>query len=552
MQYRLASWFSVGTVSLFLGLAYFLWHGMYGFSDTDQGFILGLSWRIYNGEIPYLDFIYVRPPLTLYLHTLSHYFPSPILVDRLLFYVMISVSVWVCTRTIQDFFDFQPIGISPAIFAAMAFICSAHNFPPMAWHTVDGIFWSSLGLYAIGRAKQAHWTTSFIGLFFLLLAALSKQAFYPMLPAGMLLSGILHGWRHGLYASLSILIGIGLLFLSLWMFLPDYLSSFLLQTTSSSSLADLWEKGILSYGKALVFIAIPFWIGWRIQNRWIFPKPWNNLPGFLSWGLFFGLIGLNLYRVLSTSTYAEPGFGFSQSFFLIAMWMGIKGSWVNTKANAMLLAQLAVAWCVSISWGYNIPMLYFTPMLFAFLFILYDQFDFRVPRYFFGVVAILLLWAYSFINHYHYRDGVRPALTHYLSTPFPALTGIYTSPANAEKLEELKMHTTGKEDSYTVLPGMPVAHYLTQSRNPLAADWTHDGESLFSIYSDLLLMQLIENTNLVLVEKDQMERIMMEGKFGSSLTRHVIDHAILIEEGKYFDMYTFSEAYIQKNLAQNQ
>ncbi|MEM7509376.1 MAG: hypothetical protein AAF388_00505 [Bacteroidota bacterium] len=551
MQFRLASWFSVGTVSLFLGLAYFFWHGRYGFSDTDQGFILALSWRIMNGEIPYLDFIYVRPPLTLYLHTLSQYLPSPILFDRLLFYLMISVSVWVCTRTLQDFFDFQPIGISPANFAAIAFICSAHNFPPMAWHTVDGIFWASLGLYALGRAQKEQWTTSFLGLFLLLLAALSKQAFYPMLPAGMVLCWLLHGWRHALYASAAIFAGITLLILSIWTFFPDYYSAFLLQTTESSSLADLWEKGFLSYSKALVFIAIPFWLGWRIQNRWIFPKPWDNLPGFLSWGLFLGLIGLHLYKVLSTGEYASPGFGFSQAFFLIALWMGIKGSWINTRANAMLLAQLAISWCVSVSWGYNMPMLYFTPMLFAFMFILYDQFDFRVPRYFFGIMAVLILWAFSFTNHYHYRDGVRPELTHDLSEPFPVLGGIYTSEENGAKLAELKRLIKGNEASYTVLPGMPIAHYLSQTRNPLDADWTHDGETLFEIYGERLLTQLIEETEVILIEKDQLTRVMREDKFGSSLTREVLRSAELIESGEFFDLYSFNQNFMQKKLARN-
>ena len=41
-----------------------------GLDTEDGGFILGLSWRILSGDVPYRDFFYVRPPISLYLHGL--------------------------------------------------------------------------------------------------------------------------------------------------------------------------------------------------------------------------------------------------------------------------------------------------------------------------------------------------------------------------------------------------------------------------------------------------------------------------------------------------
>ena len=32
----------------------------YGHSGTDQGFIMGLAWRITEGELTYVDFIHIR------------------------------------------------------------------------------------------------------------------------------------------------------------------------------------------------------------------------------------------------------------------------------------------------------------------------------------------------------------------------------------------------------------------------------------------------------------------------------------------------------------
>ena len=40
----------------------------YGYSGVDEGFITALVWRVLNGELPYVDFIYVRPPGTPLLH----------------------------------------------------------------------------------------------------------------------------------------------------------------------------------------------------------------------------------------------------------------------------------------------------------------------------------------------------------------------------------------------------------------------------------------------------------------------------------------------------
>ena len=58
---------------LFLALPvlYFILFGRHGLDETDQGFITGLSHRILLGEVPYIDFLYVRPPGSPLLHTLE-------------------------------------------------------------------------------------------------------------------------------------------------------------------------------------------------------------------------------------------------------------------------------------------------------------------------------------------------------------------------------------------------------------------------------------------------------------------------------------------------
>ena len=69
-------------------LYFFIYGGFwvrYGFDTDDGGFILALSKRIIDGELPYKDFIYIRPPLTIYIHALSFLFGDyTFYADRLL------------------------------------------------------------------------------------------------------------------------------------------------------------------------------------------------------------------------------------------------------------------------------------------------------------------------------------------------------------------------------------------------------------------------------------------------------------------------------------
>ena len=65
-------------VALFTGLALalFLLNGWNAYHPTDDGFILAYSWRVGHGEVPYRDFLYVRMPLTPYLHSLALLLPD--------------------------------------------------------------------------------------------------------------------------------------------------------------------------------------------------------------------------------------------------------------------------------------------------------------------------------------------------------------------------------------------------------------------------------------------------------------------------------------------
>lgn len=539
MKFRLDDWVSVGTMCLIMALLYLAAFGKYGYSDTDHGFIQGLSWRILQGQIPYIDFIYVRPPLSLYLHMPPLLLPHPVWAERLIFYLFMAVTVWVSTRTIQIHFDFQAIGLSPSIFAIIAFIISVHNFPPEPWHTIDGILFASIGTYSIVVGKPSF--KSFIGLTFLLVAALCKQSFYPLPILGIILLWILHGKDITLKVSMYFLLFHAGLLLFIHVMSPALIPAFLSQTAGATEFKDLWQVGVIKYLKPLGMIVIPIILLWRLQNRFIFPGRWRHTPSAICWIIFFSLILLHVLKAIQTESFVPPSFGFSQAMFLIAVGIGIKGTWIHTKAHSILLMLLAISWCSGLSWGYATPQLFFVPILFGFIFGLYDEFEFRVPRYFYGLVATVVMWAFAFLNQYPYRDAPRSEINYHLGDYFPSLGNIYSGEVFYFKMKEFKTLYERYGDPYTVLPALPSAHFYTSSTNPIPIDWAHNAEIQFDKFGELVKKDLEDKEVTVFFEKDKLDRIHEEGKYGSYLSQYVRREWILIEETAHFEVYQFNK-----------
>ena len=412
MRFRLDGWLSVGSICVVLPIAYFLAYGFYGFTDTDQGFIHGLSWRILQGEVPYKDFIYVRPPLSLYLHSIPLLFPFPVLLERLLFYLGCGLTVYTTTRSLQAYFNFQPIGISPAVFSAISLVFVIHNFAPMPWHTLDGLIFASLGVFLIVKA-QINWGYAYLGLMSFVLAAMCKQSFYPLLIAGPALVWMLKGKQFFIRA--TAMWGLTLIALAtlLWVNVPEWVQLFLSQTQGALSAQDFLQVGVFQYGKALVLILAVVLITWRIQQDFLLPGNWKYLPSAIYGAVFFGLLGLHVYKSLTAKVYIGPSFGFGQVFFLLGLGVMLKRLWINTQAYGLVVFLLLIAWCGALSWGYATPMLFFTPVIFSFLYMLYDSMNFRVPRYFYAGVTFVLLWIFAMLYQYPYREAPRREITYY-------------------------------------------------------------------------------------------------------------------------------------------
>ena len=184
-------------IFLLFVILYFLFYGRFGYDDADNGFTLAFSWRIFNGEIPYRDFILVRPPLSPLFHTLPLYIIPDnyqIIFERFLTYLLIALSSLFGALALDKAFRLTEINLNPYLLATIGFVFSAHHFPPMPWHTIDGVFFAAIGVYILACFTSLY--SIVFGMLFLFLSALCKQPFYLLPFAGVIYVFLIHkNWK---------------------------------------------------------------------------------------------------------------------------------------------------------------------------------------------------------------------------------------------------------------------------------------------------------------------------------------------------------------------
>ena len=145
---------------------------------------------------------------------------------------------------------------------------SVGSFPPMAWHTVDAIFFASIGAYILVSRTSIH--SVVFGIFFLFLSAMCKQPFYLIPFVGVVFISINYNNRIKLITSiltLSLCIGIYILIL----FSQDAFTNFISLTSGSTKLKDLLSAGISSYLKiSSLYLLPPFGMWLIIKKQLVF------------------------------------------------------------------------------------------------------------------------------------------------------------------------------------------------------------------------------------------------------------------------------------------
>jgi len=499
-------------------------YGPFGIEEGDMGSIFGISWSMYNGYFPHRDFVYIKPAFSPYFHSLPLYFSEEYgyLINRYFYFVQVFIYSYLASKIL---FQFLKLPKKHLYFVALiGAMISIHNYPPMPWNTVDGIFFSVLGLYCIVLPKYKLWRV-ILGGVFLFLGALCKQSFYffPLLVSLFLL-------YHKEWKRLIILVITGTTGIALFLFLfwsQNALEPFINQMFSFTSGSSLTDTGFKSYYLAIklnilyIILALTlFWVAKRfLSNQWVLLL--TNL----------GIAFVFCYLYFSYESFYSPiKYGLIHVLWVFALLFSFWKLLLD-KSFSVLIVLLGLSWCASISNGYNTPIDFSIPMIFFVMLVSIGS-SFTIKSTFKACIVFVYLATFFYGYQFPYREEDRKELNYSIGDVFPQLKTVRTHEARYEKFKELKA-LSETYDNFTILPSMTLGHYLTHTENPIGVDWVFN-HHLADQLEDY--KQKLHDKNLtVFIENFEGHQDNYEES--SLLTMYVVENWKLIETRSHFKVY---------------
>jgi hypothetical protein len=517
---------------LFFGLVlvYGFYYAPYGVNETDGGFLTGLAWQVLQGKNLYQDVVYVRPPLPVWLRALELYLLPEhygILGERWIFYLKVGLYSWMAAGVLAP--DHRRW-----VLATFGFVVSAHCYPPMAWHTVDGILFAVAAVYVSFRPGVSRWHVVLGGVT-LLGAALCKQSFFPLL----VLIPLLLWWFYA-HRVFYFLLGLGaaLLLFSLYLLTFDLVDGFFSMTTGAATGGQALQHGLLDYAHITPELAVPslgLWVfcafGMR-RNMW---QTWVTGAWYGWLAALIGSFGVVIWlRQDHTAPFAQSRVLFCLTTCVVLYTFWRDRIWQKRNVQHGMLpaaALLSISWCAAISWGYNLPLLFASPWIWGAMKIS-EQIPVRNARAGRWLLLLLLLAVFRLGHEFVYRDGLRRNMTIPLGDIFPRLSGIYSDSETAARYRELKRLTEKYGVNFTVLPAFPQANYLTNTYPLLPLDWIVNRETNGDNY--LIYNALNTYRPVCFVERNYQEKWLVEEQL--QVTRRVVESGKLLERTTFFDV----------------
>lgn len=437
----------------------------------DDGFTLAYSRRILEGQVPHRDFIIIRPFISPLLHTPFVLFGGEYTFWASRFFVWFQFACisWAWVSAINRAFN-NPFNNAMKLFVGLAsFAASVHYFVLTAWHTVDGLFLSSIGAWLL--VTQTQTTKRVIGYLLIAAAYLCKQSFLFMAPLSILLMG---DWREKKYWLTIALPAAGY---CAYLLATGSFSEAVLQLTSQSDIVSTGFGSYLNYGTLLGTLAgygsmfllsastVPL-LRTRRLSRYVGASILTVIPALL--------LAIGLYR----------GSLATVSFSIFGMVLGTVLYRVTSRTRRgeydlrVVLLALLLAWSASLSVGYNFPTLFLGPLftiLIAFVYSVRGPLNLKYLQPTLIVVGAAILLSFGVSRPYYiYREQPSSGLTKSLDGVLPGGRLIYTNPNTYDFLVDLNNATeavSARNRQYAIIPDVP--GYWVQSRqaNPLLVDW---------------------------------------------------------------------------------
>lgn len=510
---------------------YCLLYAPYGINETDGGFLTGLAWQVLEGKTLYRNIVYVRPPLPVLLRA-GELMLLPeqwgVIGERYIFFLKVAAYSWLAAAVLTS-------GARRWLLAVFGFVVSVHCYPPMAWHTVDGILfavlavWCFVGSSSSGGTPDSAWRAVLAGAF-VFAAFLCKQSFYPMAAVFVLL---LFAIKNAKKATL-VTAGFTCCLALFWWFMGSrgLITAYLDLTSESASLSQAFQRSVLDFFRIkpwLALLSVPFFVLGLIYLK---SGKYAKAISFAWPGWLALLMGSYAFEIWRSGEFTAP-FAQARLMFWVGTgwWLWQVRKWRLDAPVAGLGALLAISWCASVSWGYNLPIMFATPWVFGAMEIT-RAIGRRMPMagHFVNVAALTALllvfrWGYEFV----YRDGRRSEMNTAMGLIFPRLSGIYSSGESGRLYLELRNLAT-RYPNFTVLPSFTQANYLTKTFPPLPLDWVvrreMNGDSTY------VLRALQQFHPVLIFEKKYMNQ--MESDPEMALVRAMFHSGAVIDETQYF------------------
>jgi hypothetical protein len=442
-----------------------------GFAPVDDGFTLAYSRRILEGQIPHRDFIIIRPFLSPVLHTPFVLFGGDYTywISRCFVWFEFACISWAWVYVVDRAFG-NPFNNATKLFIALvSFAASVHYFVLTAWHTVDGLFLASVGLWIL--ATQQHTKGKITGYSLIAATYLCKQSFLLVAPFSVVLLG---DWREKKY---WLTITLPAAAYCAYLLATGSFSEAILQLTSQTGIVSTGVVGYLNLG-ALLGVVAGYCSMFLLSASSVPLLRIRRVPSYVGALMLTvvpaSLITLGLYR----GSLATISFGLLGMVLGVVLYCILRGTIRDGDRIPAALLVLLLAWSASLSVGYNFPTLLLGPLftvLAAFVYSAGRAFDprFLTTMLVVGGAAILLGFGIS-RPYYIYREQPSSELTEPLGEVLPGGRLIYTNPNTYEFLADLDDAThivSAQNKAYAIIPDVPGYWVQSSQTNPLLIDW---------------------------------------------------------------------------------
>ena len=577
----------LGLASIFFGFL-----GFHSYVPYDPGFVLAYSWRVFGGQDPYIDFLHLRPPLSIYLHTGWLYLPEAwsFPASRLGYFVEMALAASLPTAAAIR------VGLVSnywrTLFLTLGFyIFALGSFPVMPWYTVDGVLFSSIALACwlrstdvLGsdqaghvsltstRSQQIGWRS--LSSLALAAAALCKQPFSLLPLAFALCVGVeffrssSRSWvlkaearvrpthRHHDWALLvaSLLPGLILAIVQVGvLFLQGAFSDFIDQVVLSPLQMPPKAVSWFGYLSGPIWFLIPgvFWpwlerqsqrdtrlvpaisaIELLVISALAFVLSWDQL----SYTLLAFLLGQGLGRLLGLGLEPDASPALHREELIR---VGL-GGWV-----------ILTGFSASLSWGASTPALGLAALGIALAGRTGSASGFRASGLFAALLALVaVVWFAQIRLREPYLLVPLSHQTEPIHEVFPRFGRLWGTPELHAQMSELKnfheRYATEPKRPFVVLRNFPLIHYLTDTQSTVSLDWYYWLE--MRGYNQALNRELRELDGVIIIERPAWGRSDPGSEFVSPceesifsnspyFLQHLYRKKKLMESGRYFCIF---------------